>query len=281
VTQIEKSEQASVKRWGELPPVLSVNPIRQIKPGATALLRGVDENNREMIALAYQRYGRGKTLAFPIYDSWTWQMDAKIPVEDMTHETYWRQLMRWLVDGVPDQVELTSQPDQVQAGEAVTLIAEVSDSSYLEVNDAAVNVHVTGPGGATFDVPLQWTGERNGEYRGTFTPTANGMYEARVDASRAGATVGTNVGHLRVAPSDSEYFDAALRAPLLRRISEETGGVYYTPQTVAALADDVKYTGRGVTTVEERDLWDMPIVLFLLLGVMLAEWSYRRVRHLA
>ena len=90
-----------------------------------------------------------------------------------------------------------------------------------------------------------------------------------------------NVGHVRVAPSDSEYFDAAMRAPLLRRISEETGGVHYTPQTVASLADDVKYTGRGVTTVEERDLWDMPVVLFLLLTVMLAEWSYRRVRHLA
>jgi hypothetical protein len=43
----------------------------------------------------------------------------------------------------------------------------------------------------------------------------------------------------------------------------------------------VKYTGRGVTTVEERDLWDMPIVLFLLLTVMLGEWSYRRMRHLA
>jgi hypothetical protein len=72
-----------------------------------------------------------------------------------------------------------------------------------------------------------------------------------------------------------------MRPPLLRRISEETGGVYYTPQTVSSLPDDVKYTGRGVTTVEERDLWDMPIVLILLLTVMLAEWSYRRVRHLA
>ena len=72
-----------------------------------------------------------------------------------------------------------------------------------------------------------------------------------------------------------------MRAPLLRRIAEETGGVFYTPQTVASLAEDVKYTGRGVTTVEERDLWDMPIVLFLLLTVMLGEWSYRRVRHLA
>ena len=281
VTQIEKTEQESVKRWNDLPPVISVNPIHQVKPGATALLRGVDENGKEAIALAYQRYGRGKTLAFPVYDSWTWQMDAKIAVEDMAHETYWRQLMRWLVDGVPDPVELTSSPDQVEPGEEVTLIAEVSDASFLEVNDAGVSAHVTGPKGAVFDVPLQWTGERNGEYRGTFTPGDNGLYEARVDASRAGASLGGNVGHVRVAPSDSEYFDAAMRAPLLRRISEETGGVHYTPQTVSSLPDDVKYTGRGVTTVEERDLWDMPIVLVLLLSVMLAEWSYRRVRHLA
>jgi uncharacterized membrane protein len=281
VTQIEKTEQASLKRWNELPAVISVNPIRQIKPGATALLRGVDESGREAIALAYQRYGRGKTLAFPVYDSWTWQMDAKIAVEDMTHETYWRQLMRWLVDGVPDPVELTSSPDQVEPGEPVTLIAEVSDPSFLEVNDAGVSAHVTGPKGAVFDVPLQWTGERNGEYRGTFTPAENGMYEARVDATRAGASLGANVGHVRVAPSDSEYFDAAMRSPLLRRISEETGGVHYTPQTISSLPDDVKYTGRGVTTVEERDLWDMPIVLFLLLSTMLAEWSYRRIRHLA
>jgi uncharacterized membrane protein len=281
VTQIEKNEQESVKRWGELPGVISVNPIRQLKPGATALLRGMDENRRESIVLAYQRYGRGKTLAFPVYDSWAWQMDARIAVEDMTHETYWRQLMRWLVDGVPDPVELTSSPDQVEPGEEVTLIAEVADPSYVEVNDAGVNAHVTGPNGAVMDVPLQWTGERNGEYRGTFVPTENGMYEARVDATRAAGSLGTNVGHVRVAPSDSEYFDAAMRAPLLRRISEETSGVFYTPETVSALPDDVRYTGRGVTTVEERDLWDMPIVLFLLLGVMLAEWSYRRIRHLA
>ena len=26
--------------------------------------------------LAYQRYGRGKSLAFPIQDSWIWKMDA-------------------------------------------------------------------------------------------------------------------------------------------------------------------------------------------------------------
>ena len=137
------------------------------------------------------------------------------------------------------------------------------------------------PKGQVLDVPLQWTGERNGEYSWDVSPGGKRYVRSASDATRAGATLGTNVGHVRVAPSDSEYFDAAMRAPLLRRISEETAGVHYTPQTIASLPDDVKYTGRGVTTVEERDLWDMPIILFLLLSVMLAEWSYRRVRHLA
>ena len=37
-----------------------------------------------------------------------------------------------------------------------------------------------------------------------------------------------------------------------------------TPSDASALADDLRYTGRGVTTVEEHDLWHMPIVLLLL-----------------
>ena len=56
--------------------------------------------------LVFQRYGRGKAFAFTPQDSWVWQMHASIPVEDMTHENYWRQLLRWVVDEVPDQVEI-------------------------------------------------------------------------------------------------------------------------------------------------------------------------------
>jgi len=33
--------------------------------------------------------------------------------------------------------------------------------------------------------------------------------------------------------------------------------------------------------IEERDLWDMPILLMLLLGLIAAEWGYRRMRGLA
>jgi hypothetical protein len=68
---------------------------------------------------------------------------------------------------------------------------------------------------------------------------------------------------------------------LLRRIADETGGRFYTPDNASALADDLRYTGRGVTTVEERELWHMPIVLLLLCGLICGEWGYRRYAGLA
>ena len=77
-----------------------------------------------------------------------------------------------------------------------------------------------------------------------------------------------------------EFFGAAQRAPLLRRIAEETGGRYYSLETVAALPRDIVYTERGITTTEQLDLWDMPALFILMVLLMGAEWGYRRVRGL-
>ena len=87
--------------------------------------------------------------------------------------------------------------------------------------------------------------------------------------------------HVRVSAGDAEYFDAAMRAPLLKRIAEDTGGRFFTPATVASLPEAISYSGRGVTVVEERELWDMPALFMLLIGLVAAEWGYRRMRGLA
>jgi hypothetical protein len=87
--------------------------------------------------------------------------------------------------------------------------------------------------------------------------------------------------NFRVAPSDAEYFDAAMRAPLLRRMAEETGGRFLRASESDTLADAISYSGSGITVVEERDLWDMPILLLCLLSLMGGEWLYRRARGLA
>ena len=233
------------------------------------------------MVLAFQRYGAGKSMAFPVQDSWMWQMHADVPVEDLTHETFWRRLLRWLVDGVPDQVVATAPRDRVEPGELVTVLAEVGDDNYEELNNSAVVAVVSDPSGNLVELPMEWTAEKDGEYRTTFTAGEEGFYDIRVEASVGEDLLGEDSVYVQVAPSDDEFYDSTMGASLLERVADETGGRYYTPDTVADLPDDVRYVGGGVTVVEERDLWDMPVLLLLLVSLVLGEWGYRRFRGLA
>jgi len=275
-TQIAETEQLSAERWALLPALTTVNPVRRVKPGAAVLLEGKSAAPDAQVVLAYQRYGAGKVLAMPVQDSWIWQMHADIPAEDMTHETLWRRLLRWLVDAVPERVTASVDRDRVEAGDAVTVTAAVRDGGFLGLNDAAVVAKVTGPRGERRDVPMSFVVDRDGEYRATFEAADDGLYEVAVDARRGDEPVGADTAFVRAAPDDEEYFDAAMRATLLERIAEDTGGRFYTASTAGSLADDITYLGRGVTVVQEKDLWDMPIVLALLVGLVGGEWFLRR-----
>jgi uncharacterized membrane protein len=281
VTQIAGDERASSAKWTDMPPVSSVNSVRQVKPGATVLLTGIDNRKQDQIVLAYQRYGRGKAIAMPIQDSWIWRMDAKMAVTDTTHAMFWRRLVRWLVDGVPEQVNVTTTADRVEPGEPIKLSAEVLDKAYVEVNDSRVVAQVTSPSGKIMELPVEWTVTRDGDYRTSFVPEESGIYNIRVKADRDQKELGTSGMNVRVSAGDAEYFDAAMRTPLLKRIAEESGGRFFTPANAAALPEAISYSGRGVTVVEERELWDMPALFIALISLVAAEWGYRRIRGLA
>ncbi len=277
-TQIADTEEASGARWLELPPITLVNRISDVKPGATTLLESADGS---LVVLAFQRYGAGKVLAFPVQDSWMWQMHADIAVDDQTHETLWRRLLRWMVDGVPDQVIADLPTDHVELDEPLALRAEVDDANYEEINSSQVSAWITDPDDEITEVSMEWTADRDGEYASSFVPRKEGLYEVRMEATTDGELLGSDTAFVRVAPSDAEYYDSTMQAPLLERVAEETGGRFYTPDTVDSLVDDIQTVGGGVTVVEERDLWDMPIFLFLFLTLILGEWGYRRSRGLA
>ena len=186
--------------------------------------------------LASQPYGRGKAIAFTAQDTWQWQMDASISVEDQTHENFWRQMLRWLVDGVPSVVDVRMNTDRVDPGEPVTIDATVVDPQFVELNDATVIAQIGRPDGTSETVPLQWTGERDGHYRGTFVSTKTGAYEIAVDASRAGARPSAAARHTFVPCRATPSISTRRCAQPLRRIAEETGGRFYTAGTAQGLA---------------------------------------------
>lgn len=275
--QIADGDQANLDKWESLPSLTMVNTLGTVKPGASVLLTGEDQRGREQVVLAWQRYGRGKALLLAPQDTWLWRMHALMPVEDLTHHIFWQRLVRWLVDGVPDRVMVSTAPDRVERGAPVVLTAEVLDEDFVGVNDGRITARITSPSGSVEQVPMEWTVEYPGEYRGRFVPEEDGIYRVSVGGTTAGGTdVGTGLASVAVSPSDAEYFDAAMRAPLLQRIADETGGRFFRAEDADALAEAITYSGRGITVVEERELWDMPILLLLLLSLMGAEWAFRR-----
>ncbi len=279
VLRIADTEETSAARWEDLPALSSYNPLYELRAGATALLTAAEPDGRDRIIMAHHRYGRGKAIVLSVNDLWLWQMDATIDLEDQTHEILWRQMLRWLVEGSPNPVRASAVVDRVEPGEGVELRAQVEDSAFAAVNGARVTVEVSGPNGDVTNA-LDWAVDRDGEYQGTLTPDAEGLYRVRVTAERAGTVIGTDETYVRAAPTDAEYFDAGMRATLLERVADETGGRFYSSDDVSTLPEDIQYTGGGVTITEEQDLWDMPIVLLSLLALLAAEWSYRRVRDL-
>ena len=84
----------------------------QPKPGAVVLV-DADSDERggaRFPLLTIQNYGRGRTAVFATGGSWRWQMLQ--PVADKSHEMFYPQLLRWLVNDTPRAV-IASTPRQL------------------------------------------------------------------------------------------------------------------------------------------------------------------------
>jgi uncharacterized membrane protein len=294
--QLGSTAQKSRQKWDSLPPVTSVNRSGTLRAGATMLLAGTIAGGRSDVpVLSWQRYGRGMSAVFAVQDAWQWRMNARMKADDDTHQTFWRQMVRWLVEAAPSPMSVETTPTRVAPGEAVTVRAHVTDRYYGDVNDATVTATITAPSGTSISLPLEWSLRDDGTYTGSFVATDSGRYTVDASARRSRVAITASVAiasiprdtlqsvrtTLLVDDHGADMAQAELRVPLLKRIATETGGRYYPLVDAQRLADDVIYTESGVTVREAKDLWDMPVVFLLLALLLSTEWGYRRWRGLA
>jgi hypothetical protein len=282
--RLRDGDDANAARWDSLPALTSVNRLGTLRSGATTLLTGhVDgsDASADVPLLAFQRYGRGMGVVFGVQDSWLWRMHATMPVDDATHATLWRQLLRWTVAGVPDQVDVAATPSRVGPGEPVTIRAHVMDSAFVAVNDARVVARVTTPTGALIALPMERGLRDDGSYTARYVPAERGTYALSAVAHVGRDSTRSVAGALLADDQSADVEQAELRTPLLRRIADETGGRYYPLADASRLIDDVAYTESGVTQRDPRDLWDAPAVFLALVLLLGTEWTWRRRRGLA
>ena len=206
---------------------------------------------------------------------WRWQMLQ--PVQDMSHELFWRQLLRWLVSDTPTRVVTSIARPVLYDDGRVHLRAEVRDTTYLPTSDApGAGAHRRARMAGSQSVDLHPDSLEQGVYSADWDAGHAGSYVAEITATRGQQELGRDVITFRREDGVAENFHLEQNRDLLEKLSSQTGGRYYRPNEVSRLGEDISYSDAGITVRETKDLWDMPIVFFLALLLCCTEWVLRR-----
>ena len=283
ITRLQDDRGANQKAWNELPPISVSQVLANVKPGASVLLeaRRVEAGGPQTAPLlVQQRYGRGQTLALTASDTWRWRM--RMDSKNNAHETFWRQMLRYVVSNTPNQIEIGAEKDVYSMDDTVNIVADIRDKKFNPVGDAQATARVTKPSGLVLDVPLKFTTLNNvNTYAGEFKADELGDHRIELIGNSAGLGPLSARSSILVSDLNREYYSAAQNSDLLKRISAETGGKYYTPAEAQSLLDDLTYRQTPYSERVTKDLWDMPINFMLIVGLLSAEWFLRKREGLA
>lgn len=272
-------------RWGQLPALQGVYVSGRVKPGATVLLEHplLQYQNQALPILATQRYGSGRSMALTTASTWRWQM--MMPSADQTHETLWRQLIRWLAVSAPERISIDFDREFYNIGDEVNVSATVLNDEFEPDNDATLWLQSTDPLDAVIDTPMEWDIENDGVYRTSFIAGEEGVYSLLVDVASAAADASVDSSEKRAAfvvtPSLREYTNAEMDRGLLSRIAAASGGRYFDLNNAAALPSAIEFTPNAYSREVQIDLWDQPWLLALLIALLCLDWIMRRMRGLS
>lgn len=276
ITRLLDDPQKNAERWKKLTYLADFEDPGVPKPGATELVDMV-VGRRKLPLLVTESYGSGRTGILATGGTWRWQMSEAL--DDPSHNLFWQQLLRWLVAESPGAVA-ASVPVRLLMDEGeVQLTAQVRDKKFEPSADAHVTAHIIGPEGVDAFVDLRPSENTPGQYQTEWTAEKPGTYLAEAVAETQGSQsqeLGRSVLTFQRENGVAENFHTEQNRRLLEELASETGGRYWKPSELKNLPRDISYSEAGISVRSTKELWNMPIVFILLLGLPITEWLLRR-----
>jgi uncharacterized membrane protein len=277
VTRLVDDPAANAARWKKLPYMMDYQDAGVPKPGATVLAQSVTGRGT-LPLLVTENYGRGRTAIMATSGTWRWQMSQALG--DPTHDLFWQQMLRWVVGDSPGPVGASmaapTANDRLQDAGHVALTATVRDKQFVPAPDAHVIAHISGPDGTSALVDLSPVPAQAGSFTADWTAEKAGTYGVEVTASRGKEELGRDLLTFERTDGVAENFHTSQNRDLLEKLSAQTGGRLWKADELARLPQEISYSEAGISVRDTKELWNMPIVFFLLLALMSGEWLLRR-----
>jgi len=272
--------ERSAEAWKRLPPIFKTQAVVSAKPEAVVLATArvaTVVTNDPLILL--RNINRQKSLAVVGYGIWRWRLMAQGNREtEHLMATFLTNGIRWLTtrdDARP--VKVTPVKPAFAQGEQIEFVGEVYDASANPIDNAMLRVTAR-LHEREFETVLRPLG--NGRYDGSLEGLGEGDYTFTASATHEGQQLGEDRGRFSVGEVNLEYQETRMNIQLLRQMAARSGGAFVMPREIvklpSLLAERGSFAPREVQTTEERELWNWPYVLGLVVALLGVEWFMRK-----
>lgn len=284
--QLTDDTISSAAVWKEFPGIYRCYPTAGSKAGATVYANFTDPRSETSygapIWLASQFYGSGRTLYVGAGE--LWRLRA---IDEDYFDRFWTKAIRELSTTRLKRGTLRGmlllERNQYLLGQTAHVRALLSDAQFQPLVAEAINCDIYDPAGRPQLPPLKLMPDRQrpGQFVGDFRLSLPGTYRLELLIPDSTDKL---IEKLDVSLPNLETANARQNVQLLRAMADETGGAYLPldETTAAALPKLLPNHGEEFLVDERlRTLWDRDWVLYVLVGLLAAEWLTRKLLKLA
>ncbi|MEW4486788.1 hypothetical protein AB1L42_01835 [Thalassoglobus sp. JC818] len=281
LTRLEVNERENEQVWSNLPGFQWYASALRSKIGGEVLAVHETESTRfgRVPLIVARTFGTGKVLFMGTDGAWRWRKG----VEDLYHYRFWGQVVRWMAYqrnmSQGESMRLFYSPDRPEAGNVLTLNANVSGPSGEPLQTGTVVSQITSPSGKVETLRLQTTDEESwGLFTGMFTPEEGGNYTVLTTCTETGAQLETTIS---VTGGEREVIGDPARVDVLREIATISRGEVTDPSQMKQLVDQLSQLEEPEPIARRLRVWAHPLWGGLMILLLAVFWSGRKLAGLA
>ncbi|MBM4034050.1 MAG: hypothetical protein FJ291_20040 [Planctomycetes bacterium] len=278
ITQLADTPEESARLWEGFPGTYWYHPVARAKPGAVVLAEHpYDRDERgPMPLIAVGRYDPGRTLFCGIDGTWRW----RFWVGDVYFNRFWVQAINYVgsyrILGGSRRIQLATDKRAYALGERVVVQAQCLDDTFRPLQAEGLDAKLESQGAAPQPLHLLPSRQGPGIFEGSFIAARPGSSIFSVALGTEQESVSFEV-HL----PETEFQHLTMDARTLREVAEATRGGFLRLHEADKLPSLLQTAGQEITTEVQDPIFDAPLVVILFMGLVCAEWWFRKRGMLA
>ncbi|MFZ0390851.1 MAG: vWA domain-containing protein [Calditrichia bacterium] len=270
-TRLEESPQQNRTLWQDLPPVSGLGQQIRLKEGSYLLLQGGGKDE-PVLAAAVQSDIKSLLMAAAAFDSWHLQLQDD-PLRDNFFRLFVERSIKWLVNREDLQrVQIRPAQEVYRMGESIHFSGQVLNDFYQPLNDAEVDIRITGDNFEQQDVLVN----QNGNYQYKLTGLSPGEYQYTITARKGERVIGTGKGKIVIQDLELEMQETRANITLMRELARRSGGELWSVNEYLKKNRDFGFNRRVQLLSVEHVLWNKIYWLILLILFLALEWFFRK-----